>query len=664
MKKLGSAYSFYGEVEYQCKDIHLLKLDPVEVAGCLDTKMLHSDCLEERIQFSTTALNVVTSPEHFERLTLLPNTASKRSKMVTTPSKWSDHFIALISFSLMQIVTAGMCLMYATYFAVLKADETARSIFNGKELSRVFYRTPPPVLLPDFADILRVLCNTFHNCARLFLLSGDWRHWFHQMRLHPLIAQHFGLTIVMDGVRCFLNWTCLPMGWSWSPWIAQGVGYAIIILTLRRMSLVIPEHILSSESPPPYILIRRGSSILFACLWYDNVLVVTNDGNWRTSFYNEFTKTCNTYHAHIKHWDHYGGDNFLIKSIVEEEPEAPHLPIYLGVQFALQLNRRKATREDARPRGNVVTLHWRPDPSKKAKWQTMIALGRSQAREGPVSPREVVTIIGRIIWEQHTSLRPLLLIENIIEITRVCALKAREGWDVRKTSLRKAMWRVCQHADQVVQNFGQWRTLPTLHPAAYVVAASDSSSSRGGYIIWNSDREITTVMSIPWQDDQLKMHIFLKELLAATLLIERLCQLLSETVLRIGIDNSAAAWCLRRLFSTTHHGQELIWRVYRALNASRNVLDVIQLASLDNPADVPTRPKSTGSSLAEREQRFWSVMEGKRTSHAKPNMNISDVRHEEKEENDGFDSDADANDEDPNDEFWEILSMADNAEVA
>ena len=179
--------------------------------------------------------------------------------------------------------------------------------------------------------------------------------------------------------------------------------------------------------------------------------------------------------------------------------------------------------------------------------------------------------------------------------------------------------------------------------------------------MWADDRQILHYESILWNAEQELMHIFLKELLAATLLIEFLCQHYSCSVLRIGIDNSAAAWCLRRLFSTTYHGQELIYRVYRALSASSNVLEIFQLVSLDNPADVPTRPKtSSGSTLSERSRRFWDVVDGRKASTHRPNNSASEVRHQELEDDDGFESDDDENEKDPDEEFWETMSIVED----
>lgn len=661
MRKMGTSYGFYGQEDYR-KDVHLLKLDPVSVAGCLDRTTLERDV--ENILFAKAALGIVMRETNFVETLRPPKERPKHVRMVTTHEKWFPHFGLLLAFTLLQITTAGACLLYASYFAVPKADDTARSIFNGKQVSRAWYRTPPSVQLPDFADLLKIICRLFKDCKRLFLLSGDWRHWFHQIRLHPDVAKYFGLTIkAVDPQdndekprRRFYHWTCLPMGWSWSPWIAQCIGYAIIILALLKIGWAVPESVLHAESPPPYIVLRQGATLLFVCLWYDNVLFITNDGNVKTNFFNAFESTCKAYHASIKHWSSFGGDTFLIKAIDPENPRAPHLPIYLGVQFALQLKRCRT--------GMGVTLHWRPDPSKTEKWNASIESGRVAVKTGACTPRAVVAIVGRILWEQHISLRPLLLISDIIDVTRRCAEEAQRGWDTATKSLVSDMTLVCDHAANMMLTFGEWRTAPCNEQCTVVVAASDASKLRGGYIIWAADRRISCCESIPWNADQRAMHIFLKELLAATLLIERLCSAHQDCILRIGIDNSAAAWCLRRLFSTTHHGQELIRRVYRVLLAANNRLDVFQLATLDNPADVPTRiGKKSTDTLDDRLARFWSVVDGMRASKAKPNNSSSAVRHEEAENDDGCDSNEEENAEDPEENFWDTLGIDDSDEI-
>lgn len=656
MKKLGSCYGFYDQEEHH-QNVHQMKLDPVAVAGGFDCVAMLASAKD--ICFCRKALQIISDEEVF-KTTLRPPLERPKAVMVTTPPKWFPHFLALISFTLLCKSSAGACLMYASYFAVPKADGSARCIFNGKRLSKEHYRVPPPVQLPDFAELLRIICESFQGCTRIFLLSGDWRHWFHQLRMNDKIANHFGLTIKFEGIRHFYNWTCLPMGWSWSPWIAQSVGFGVLILTLHSIGWQVPKSVLEGESPPPFLLLKREAIIIFACLWYDNVLLITNDGDTRTQLFSAFKRTCDAYHVKSKHWQSYGGSSFLTNSVDPKIPEAPHLPIYLGVQFALSLKRHRSSKAQ-------VTLCWRPDPAKEAKWRASIVSGRSAANDNSCTPRKVVTIIGRILWEQHISLRPLLLISDVIDVTRRCAHLAQGGWDVKQASLSLDMRFVCDHAESTLLTFAEWRTAHINGHAHTVTAAADASKLRGGYVVWDQNRSPLTPVGWYWNTHQAAMHIFVKELLSATILIEALCRVHRNTRLQIGIDNSAAAWCLRRLFSTTHHGQELIRRVYRALCDSGNTLDIVQLVSLDNPADVPTRMgKKSAESLADRCERFWRIVDGARSSNHRGHNNAGTVRHDERDlDDDGFESDDGESQLDPDEEFWDILSnMGEDEEVA
>ncbi len=278
-------------------------------------------------------------------------------------------------------------------------------------------------------------------------------------------------------------------------------------------------------------------------------------------------------------------------------------------------------------------------------------------QERRVTPRAAATLVGRIMWEQHISLRPLLLIDHIIEITRRCAASAAaDGWDAPTPSLSDDMRVLCAQAQVVVLTYKDWRSAPVQNQTTRVFAASDSSSIYGGYIIWKEDRTVECCISIPWKIREQKMHIFLKELLTATILTERLCETYTGSVLCLGQDNTAALWCLRRLFSSTHHGQEMIMRVYCALTESNNRIEMLQLSSADNPADVPTRPgKRNGGSLEERTEKFWKIVEGQEgPSQGRRCAATSSIRHDEHDLDDGFEGDDEANAEDPDGEFWEI----------
>jgi hypothetical protein len=49
------------------------------------------------------------------------------------------------------------------------------------------------------------------------VVECDLRHWFHQIKVDPELSRIFGLR---DNEE-YWEWATLPMGWSWSPAIAQ-----------------------------------------------------------------------------------------------------------------------------------------------------------------------------------------------------------------------------------------------------------------------------------------------------------------------------------------------------------------------------------------------------------------------------------------------------------
>ena len=63
------------------------------------------------------------------------------------------------------------------------------------------------------------------------------------------------------------------------------------------------------------------------------------------------------------------------------------------------------------------------------------------------------------------------------------------------------MWKVRAHADAVLKDFLEWRTMTVMSPTTCITAASDSSSKCGGHIAWTADRQIVMIEAIPWRND-------------------------------------------------------------------------------------------------------------------------------------------------------------------
>jgi len=148
----------------------------------------------------------------------------------------------------------------ASYFAVVKSILEARAIYNGKKFS-FLCNTPPPTNLPDMIALLAALCDLIEESGGAVTVSeGDIRHFFHQVPLEFSISQHFCINIEDDdGKVQFFRWVTLPMGWSFSPFIAQSISMGILIRTLEICGFDMQRY-RSLETPPPFIKHRGDLS--------------------------------------------------------------------------------------------------------------------------------------------------------------------------------------------------------------------------------------------------------------------------------------------------------------------------------------------------------------------------------------------------------------------
>ena len=78
---------------------------------------------------------------------------------------------------------------------------------------------------------------------------------------------YFGLEI---GNETFV-YAVLPMGWSWSPRLAQSASMAILLEAATRAKLIDPADYANLDNPPSMIRMRGGC----ATVWYDNVIGIS-----------------------------------------------------------------------------------------------------------------------------------------------------------------------------------------------------------------------------------------------------------------------------------------------------------------------------------------------------------------------------------------------------
>ena len=561
-----------------------------------------------------------------------------------TDSRWctepTDHFTQLMSFHLISKIEEGEVRYVSTYFGVSKSSGGARSIFNGKEFSSQC-TAPPSTNLPDVTKVLILLDEMSRGggtwpCVAL----GDIRHYFHQLPMNFGITKFFCLMIK----KTFYRWLSLPMGFSWSPFIAQSISIGLVLKAMEISGYDISNYN-GLPSPPSCIILRdkTGRIEVLSFVWYDNILIACVDPTKAPVLSHNFRVICeadSNARIQLKEWRFFGPKNFSRPAdiVLNADPTLHDTklpgPKYLGLEFCRwRVNR-----------GDDPTLHWRIEEKRIRKWYDL-----SKKIDTTMTYRLVAKMCGAILWRQHISMAPLCRVVDVISIVRKCGsvCRRRADWD------REVMW---SDAEQdalrrrlAVAYTSEWfkRENPTLRSSC-VIAASDSSKRRWGICIWSPDHQLDYIEGKNWSHDMIKAGIFVKELTAAVMTIERITSQYSHCHIKLLVDNTAAAAVLRKLASSTDIGNELASRVDKALTSSHCSLEVIHICSQQNPADDPSRnrPLDVG-----RVAMMWQVVEAAEVGGYVPVLprpvptQLSGLRHAENSEHDEYDSEDDPHEE-------------------
>ena len=133
-------------------------------------------------------------------------------------------------------------------------------------------------------------------------------------------------------------------------------------------------------------------------------------------------------------------------------------------------------------------------------------------------------------------------------------------------------------------------------------ASGESKTSKGdwGYTIWKEDLSYTDKRGDFTAEVSLQAaHIFIKEMVAATIAIESICRTHSQCRILLGVDNTAAVGAIRARYSPNRNANELIKRAVVALENSGCSLDIVPLRSEDNVADDASRGLATRRCMIE-----------------------------------------------------------------
>jgi len=577
--------------------VKMAKLDRVHVAGCLTSEAQAE--LAGIAPFARRAFRTIHDEQFFLSLLLPRHPGSLAPERRKTRGCWIKHLRILRGDNVLCSFTGEPALCISTYFAILKANGTARTIFSGGRLSQMFYR-PPPVNLPSLPLVLTLLGDLLRG-FKFYLLVGDLRHYFHQIQMGASFPKFF----TMECCAQMFAYVVLPMGWSFSPSIAQSYAWAALLglasyenglkKSADEFLAQAPEH------PPGFMLLHNeeGRAVGLILIWYDNYIcwcldqkiVVAMSQTW-----SEMTKRWGIVWGEKKLWH----PSHLSSSSADKNPE---VGVSLGIQFA---RAAKRTRDEPEHQ-----LTWRLRPKTALAAEALVGTTTW-------SCRSIAGVIGSAIWQCY------ILCEGFSSISETLDLSSRVGGHAKQHGWNSEIGLTPAEKLVVAQTLEKLRCNPWSHspgPRDWTrvrIVASDATLERGAWVYysacdcraqwrnWNwSEQPLagTSPFVLPCESNE---SIFLLELRAAIKAIKELSE--ENGVLVIVTDNTAAAEVLRSRYSSTRKGRVLVKDLHDFLQAHNVFLIVAGIAGLDNDADAPTRGDiETPSWCARRLRVTWQT---------------------------------------------------------
>ena len=564
-------------------------------------------------------------------------------------SKYRSHFTDLYDCGLLELSTREKIIMYhSKYFCVNKSDEHSRSIFNGELLS-LLCPVPDPVNLAD----TRAVVEGFHaffegqrrndGGRRCYAYLGDFRHWFHQISASEWMRQLFGLR--QAGGFSF-RWTSIPMGWSWSPLLAQSVAWSVLLSRAKDQKPILDEDAFRVQSShntgqlPTWVNVvsESGTVVGRATVYYDNFLFLIDNPCDLARVEARMAQNCGRLRGLDP--DFTGEDSestgaFCKAGSVESISNELFIDRgfdFLGVHFqgeqsaglaALRQGNssadppRKLSRAESRRAGNVETLTWWP--ARTEAWRAVSSdVALRLERGDPTSLREAAQVAGQAVFAANMSLggihcAPLGddLLAAAREIGRQAfslqrkeiTLRRDEAWDrpIVQGEWSKALARVWREASDPARCRYQTSLSGTSERPrrSYLhVLCTDASSHSIGWCELTRGHLGARFDIPPAKDHQCggrpltkeerQEHIFISEMRAALEGLHEWCEDHRCDTRRVTlvVDNSATAFALRHGFSSNVKATAMM-RAHREDMA--RVEDVILVISEDNPSDCCSR---------------------------------------------------------------------------
>jgi hypothetical protein len=528
-------------------------LDTIDVAGSLDLNLIRQWCSELQDTHTwlyTLRLALSDNADSFMGFTEGPFRSVHRPALEFEP-----NLRQLVVQGVLRALTNNECRRGtpAGYFEVPKTDDLTRAIFDARPANDLFGE-PPEINLPYFPAYLEALALF----RAVYCASLDLRHWFFQIMLPECLRKHFMIRSMAGTTYIPMVW---PMGFKWSPFIAQAIAWLLVIVSLRRTSLVFNLEQRDNTQMPSSISVTHKGVSGRILLFYDNILIVTEGEELFVVIAQAITETFKEARAVFK-TDANPKHTAPMQSMTRNETS------YLGAHLLWT--------EEAglQARALEQTLH---------KWKVCTPLN---------TRRQIAQHLGQIIWWYSITCRPLYRIREVVHITTLVG-GGDSDWDENFTLTDTQRDAIGQARTTALLN--EWVTIQK-PPTEWLTAASDASDTGiGGVYVMQDGTVEAFARPLPLQlKDQI---IYIREIVAAVLTVEVYTSLTGPSNLLLAVDNAPAYFALSKGYSFAPGAQHLIDIINRRREAGLRVKFAWVPSEL-NPADMPSRGKLLNDPMA------------------------------------------------------------------
>jgi len=494
-----------------------------------------------------------------------------------------------------------------------KEATLGRMILSCRRVNTQFAK-PPKVTLPSIGDLFGMV-NKFE---RPFFVVLDYRHYFFQIPLPGEVSAESPASFFSIKTKTGQIWEMevLPMGFSWSPFIAQNISMGLLY---EARSVWAARRGLSAQPPPKeaveaIIEVKNGAGECVAMMttWYDNVIITAIDEATREGLCDAL-------------YDVLQRANVVVKDSLEDQirrlsvdkagtkrvPDPSEMPQRTPESKWDGWTRREGAVEyiGIHMQRRQEDVGWRHVTKNVDKWKVAL----SNAKRESSTARDIASFIGIIMWDLTVSGEPKGVRGGTLRTMGTIGAKMQnqpyEQWDkpmmlsvVEWNNIIEEMQGLCDRSESPTLNSRTKWDASTAKNVVYIAVDSSERAAgaikltpEGGEPIEVQHHGASRHGQWHWSAEERSRSINWKETTTAIMAIYKVIadleaagKNLHESVIVIGEDNATAISSLQHFFYASDPQLcGTLLKLLEDLKGARLMTKYVQSAEM--PADDPSR---------------------------------------------------------------------------